>query len=297
MTVGQVLLTGGKGFIGNLLRKRLLEKGKAVIDKYTTNGSRELDITNLCQLHTIEGNVSAIVHLAAKTSIANSLRCPHDTYFTNLTGTLNVLEFARAKKVDNFLNVSSYVYGQPKYLPIDETHPLSPHSPYNKSKVIAEKLCESYSVDYNMDITTLRPFYIYGPNARPGSLIYSVVEQIRKNGKVYLSGEFTKRDFLFVDDFLRLVEIILENFPEGYNVYNVGHGTSHTIKEVAEKIAQIMDKDIIINYRHNIGDTGYQDVTEMECDITKVTRAFNWKPETCLDKGLQLSVENLMGKH
>ena len=138
----------------------------------------------------------------------------HDTYYTNLLGTLNLLEFARQKKVTKFINISTYVYGKPQYLPIDEKHPVDPHSPYNKSKLLAEQLCQFYSHDFDIDIVTLRPFYLYGSCPRPNSFIYCILEQImKKNGKVTLSGESTKRDFLFIDDFLNLIEIVLEKFP------------------------------------------------------------------------------------
>jgi UDP-glucose 4-epimerase len=295
MKISQVLITGSKGFVGSRLRKRLLEKGIGIITNALPNETNELDVTDLNGLLTIERMVEAVVHLAAKTSVNNSLRYPHGTYFTNVVGTLNLLEFARIKKVRKFLYVSTYVYGQPQYLPIDENHPLNPHSPYNKSKLLAEQLCQSYSHDYEMDITTLRPFYLYGPQSKPGSLIYSIVEQIKKkNGRISLSGEFTKRDFLFVDDFITLVEIILDNFPKGYNVYNVGYGATHTIKEVAEIIARLMESKISIDYYDNSQQTKFRDVRDMKCDITKVSNTFNWRPYTSLEKGLQLSIKKPM---
>lgn len=71
---------------------------------------------------------------------------------------------------------------------------------------------------------TLRPFYVYGPNCRNHSLIPSIIKQIKKNGKVKLSGKKVKRDFLFVTDFVHLIEKILQDFPKGYNIYNVGYG-------------------------------------------------------------------------
>src|SRR5207249_5896542 len=101
-------------------------------------------------------------------------------------------------------------------------------------------LCKYYSHDYGIDIVTLRPFYIYGPLSSPLSLIPSTIQQIKKNGKVLLSRENTKRDFLFVDDFIDLILKILNKFPEGYNVYNVGYGKSNSLEEIIKIIETII---------------------------------------------------------
>jgi len=136
MTIKKVLVTGSKGFVGRHLSKRLKEVGFQVVT--TANNRKLIDVTNVDQIPTIE-NVNAIVHLAAKTSVSDSFREPYETYFTNVMGTLNVLEFARIRNIKKFIYVSTYVYGEPQYLPIDEKHVVNPHSPYNTSKLIAEK--------------------------------------------------------------------------------------------------------------------------------------------------------------
>src|SRR2546430_1188134 len=80
---------------------------------------------------------------------------------------------------------------------------------YHKSKLIAEQLCRNYSLDFGIDVVTLRPFLLYGPNAKPYMFISTVIQQIKNDGHVFLSGKYTSRDFLFVTDFLDLVTIIL----------------------------------------------------------------------------------------
>jgi UDP-glucose 4-epimerase len=205
-------------------------------------------------------------------------------------GTLNLLEFARLRNVRKFIFISTYVYGQPKYLPIDEKHPVDPHSPYNKSKLLAEQLCQNYSHDFGIDVVTLRPFYIYGPGSRSSSFISSAIRQINENGKVLLSGEHTKRDFLFISDFVNLLETILDEFPNGYNLYNVGYGTSHTLREVSEILAKLLNKKKITIYYDNKSRPG--DVINMKADISKVSSAFNWKPMVSIDQGLKLMIEN-----
>jgi UDP-glucose 4-epimerase len=284
-----VLIIGSGGFIGSNLHNRLVEKGVDVIDNDIMNESKFLDVTDLDKLLSIDKVVETVIHLAAKISINNTLHNPYETYYTNCLGTLNLLEFARLKKIRKFINVSTYVYGQSQYLPIDERHPTNPHSAYHQSKLIAEQICQRYSNDFWIDIVTLRPFHIYGPGCKAHSFIPSVIRQIQENGKVLLSGEQTKRDFLFIDDFIDLVETILDKFPSGYNVYNVGYGRSYTLKEVSQFLANLLNKEITINSDNEMRPG---DMVDVIADISKVSKAFNWKPHTYLEKGLELSINN-----
>jgi UDP-glucose 4-epimerase len=288
MKTDKVLVTGSKGFVGKHLCRRLIENGTSIISN-SKNNENNLDVTNMNQLQSIK-KVQAIIHLAAKANVMYSIDKPYETYYTNLLGTLNLLEFTRLRNIRKFIFISTYVYGQPKYLPIDEKHPVSPHSPYNKSKLLAEQLCENYSHDFGIDVVTLRPFCIYGPESRPYSFVSSAIRQINENGKVLLSGEHTKRDFLFISDFVNLLEIILDEFPNGYNLYNVGYGTSHTLREVSEIMAKLLNKKKITIDYDNEGRPG--DIINMEADISKVSNTFNWKPMVGIDKGLKLTIQN-----
>ena len=283
MTFNKVLVTGSKGFVGRHLCNYLKEKGLQVVTNVTKQ--KPIDVTDINQLLKID-NVDAIVHLAAKTSIPDSFKAPSETYFTNFVGTLNTLEFARLRKIKKFIYVSTYVYGQPAYLPVDERHSVNPHSPYNNSKLLAEKICQNYSYSFGIDIVTLRPFYIYGPNSRNLSLIPSIIKQIKKDGKVTLSGKKVKRDFLFVTDFVYLVEKILQAFPKGYNTYNVGYGKSYSLSQVAQTLARLAEKKIEIEFSKNT----QPDVSEMVADIRKVSGEFNWKPTINIKEGLRLIV-------
>nr|MBA3750883.1 SDR family oxidoreductase [Nitrosopumilus sp.] len=229
-----VFVTGERGFVGSNLTKYFLKTGITVVniqDESDKNIKSRINLLDREKLWQIE-NVDAIIHLASKTSIPDSIDNPYDTYYTNIIGTLNILDFARQRKIKKIINISTYIYGKPIYLPIDENHPINPHSPYNKSKILAENLCENFSKDFGIDIVTLRPFYIYGPSSNPLSFIPSIIQQIEKNERVLLSHKNTKRDFLFVDDFLNLISKILNNFPIGYSIYNVGSGRSNSLEEI-----------------------------------------------------------------
>ena len=281
----KILLTGGRGFIGRHLRKRLVEDGFIIVS--TSENLEDLDINNMNQLESSGEDIEIVIHLAAKTSIQNSFMKPYEIYYTNILGTLNLLELARTKNIRKFIFLSTYVYGEPKYLPIDEKHPINPHTPYNQSKLIAEQLCEGYSNNFGIDIVTLRPFYIYGPSSKPNTFVPSIIQQISKSGKVLLSGEYTKRDFLFVDDFINLIEAVLDLFPHGYNLYNVGYGRNYTLKEVSYLLAALLKKKITIHYDNKLRPN---DVNEMVADISKVSKEFNWKPSTSLKEGLEATL-------
>lgn len=288
MKKSTVLITGRNGFVGNHLCKYLIEKQIGLlIYGDGTEGKDSLDVTNFHTLLSINSHIKAIIHLAAKTSIVDSFRNPYTTYHTNLVGTFNLLEFARIKKIKKFINVSTYVYGQPQYVPIDENHPIDPHSPYNKSKLLADQLCQFYSRDFDIDIVIVRPFYIYGPGTSSDSFIPSIIRQIRETGEVILNGRDITRDFLFIDDFIRLLIMILYKFPKGYNIFNVGSGTYHTLEEITHIIARLLNKDFNIQYNSSYI---YTNVSTMQADIRKVSNAFKWKPTVNIEKGLRLTV-------
>ncbi|MDN5867799.1 MAG: GDP-mannose 4,6-dehydratase [Candidatus Nitrosocosmicus sp.] len=278
------MVTGEKGFVGTHLIKQYSNRIKIANENFAER-LNILDTENLKKI----GKVDAVVHLASRTSIPNSIRNPSETYYSNIIGTLNILEYLRNFEIDRIINISTYVYGSPVYLPIDENHPINPHSPYNKSKVISEDLCEYYSKDYNINVVTLRPFYIYGSNGNPNFLIPSILRQITEKQVVTISRENTKRDFLFIDDFLELIGIILNNFPTGYNVFNVGYGQSHSIEEIVNMIAEINNIKIPIEIDKLLRPN---DITEMIADITKVNKFFGWSPKTDLRTGLEKTILN-----
>jgi nucleoside-diphosphate-sugar epimerase len=114
---------------------------------------------------------------------------------------------------------------------------------------------------------------------------------MKNKGKVVLSGERTRRDFLYIDDFCRLVENVLKGFPKGYNLYNIGSGSSYTLKHVTKTLGKLLDKKISISYDRKIR-TG--DVIDMVADISKASSDFNWKPHVSLEQGLQHVVNYLM---
>ena len=287
VNIHNILITGSKGFVGeNICKSYLNDKYNLITDDHKDKSQK--DITKLEYFENFGDKIDAIIHLAAKTSINDSLNDPYETYYINILSTLNVLEFAKRKNITNFIFLSTYVYGEPQYLPIDENHPINPHSPYNKSKIIAENLCEDYSKLFGINLVILRPFYLYGYNKKKNTLIKSVLDQINSTETIKLSNEKTSRDFLYISDFIDLLDNILSNFPSGCNIYNVGSGTSYTITEISRRVANLLNKKIRICYDESIRK---QDINKMVADITKLSKEFDWKPKIDIDQGLTLIIK------
>lgn len=287
VNIHNILITGSKGFVGENICKSYLNNKYNLITNNHKDNSRK-DITKMKYFENFGDKIDTIIHLAAKTSINDSLTDPYGTYNINIIGTLNVLEFAKRKNITNFIFLSTYVYGEPQYLPIDENHPINPHSPYNKSKIIAESLCEDYSKIFGINVVILRPFYLYGYNRKKNTLIRSILDQINTNEIIKLSSDKTSRDFLYISDFIELLNKILNKFPSDCNIYNVGSGTSYTITEISRKIANLLNKKIRICYD---GSIRKQDINEMVADITKTSKEFDWKPKIDIDQGLTLTIK------
>ena len=281
MTTHKVLVTGIYGFLGSHIDRRLKSRGVKIIGH--RKGSVSSDVTEMNILDSFKKQeIDTIIHLAGKSSVLNSFRRPYEVYRTNILGTLNVLELARLENIKKLILVSTYVYGRPKYVPVDEKHPVNPYSPYHRSKVLAERICQSYSEDFGINVVTFRAFNIYGPDAKSYQFVPSMIAKFRSSG-VLLSREKTKRDLLYVEDFIDLIDRVLDKFPKGYNLYNVGSGESYSLKDVCSILAGLINKKITIRYDDK---TKPKDLGNIVADITKVSRKFNWKPSTDLKKGL-----------
>ena len=176
----RVLITGANGFVGRHLVNALNGMDSSVTLLKDINGN-SLDIRKKDLIKSsldYLSDVDVIYHLAAIASVNSSYENPHDTYETNVLGTLNILELCRLYDINKIVYASSYVYGKPHYLPIDENHMTNPTNPYSRSKLIGEELCKSYHDDFGIECIVLRPFNIYGPGQRSDFLIPMIISCI-----------------------------------------------------------------------------------------------------------------------
>ncbi len=276
----RILVTGSSGFVGGNLVKELERQGVKVLTLTNGDGHR-IDIRDWQRVREIR-NLDIIYHLAAITYVPFSFESPREFYEVNVLGTLNILELGRLHKLEKIVFASSYVYGQPQYLPIDEKHPINPINPYSRSKVLAEELCKAYYEDYGVKCIILRPFNIYGQGQNDNFLIPSILKQL-VNGKVELSDPEPKRDFLHVKDAVEAYVKAGKYASSDFEVFNIGSGVSYSVDEIVRKILNISRLDIEVSYQHQ---RRKSEIMNVIADITKAEKKLNWEPKVSIDDGL-----------
>lgn len=251
----RALVTGGAGFIGSHICEELLSYGKEVVivDNLST-GKREniprgadfieVDVTDQEGIrHALEG-IDIIFHVAAQPSARASVEDPRLDFESNVRGTYNVLTAALEVKVKRLIYTSSSaVYGEPKYLPLDEKHVPDPSTPYGTSKLCGERYCIVFSRIYGLPCTCLRPFNVYGPRENLETSLDEVVVYTRAITKqqpitVYGDGNQT-RDFVYVKDVAHAHVLAAEHDECIGQVLNVGTGVEMSINRLVQEIGRI----------------------------------------------------------
>ena len=279
LSENKILVTGSDGFIGSMLLKQLQQTGAEVKGIDLKSG---FDITDWGQFKDLE-NVNLVYHLAALMGIPFSFKHPRKVYEVNVIGTLNVLEFCRFNDIKKLIFASSYVYGQPQYLPIDERHPVNPTNPYARSKVMGEELCRGYAEDYGIECLIIRPFNIYGPSQNENFLIPSILKQICENNKIELNDPEPRRDLLFVSDMVDAYIKAGEFKNSKFEIFNIGFGKSYSVNEIVEIVLQLIDKKIEVKYT---GERRQNEIMDTVANISKASKKLNWHPKIELQKGL-----------
>lgn len=277
----RIAVTGSSGFAGSHLLKRLKESGSDVIALDIKNG---IDITDWEKIRSIE-KFDVLFHLAAKIYVPDSYENPRDFYYTNTTGTLNSLELCRIHKA-KIVFASSYIYGNPRYLPADENHPIDAFNPYAQTKIIGEQLCEGYHRDFGVPVVILRPFNIYGPGQDEKFLIPHIIKQA-KGGTIILKDPEPKRDMLFVDDVVDAYIKAAEYDQKDYDVFNIGAGKSYSVLEIVNTVIGLFDYEIDVRFS---GEKRQNEVLDTIADISKAKNLLSWEPKTDLRDGLNKSL-------
>lgn len=262
----KIAVTGGFGFIGSHLISRLNEYNDVVIVDDQSSGNikniEHLDFSSIdtnfgditkVNLERIFEGIDYIFHMAAVTSVPQSVKDPLRSNEVNITGTLKVLEAARLCDVKKLIfSSSSAIYGETEILPISEKNPLNPLSPYAVSKATGELYCNVYSEIYNLPTISLRYFNVFGPRQDPKSQYAAVIpifiDNLLKNKSpvIYGDGEQT-RDFVSVKQVVDANILAAQSKETGS--YNVGLGKSTTINQLFEIIKKSLGKNIEPVYR------------------------------------------------
>ena len=296
----RVLITGGAGFIGSHLAAALSEDhAVTVLDDGSTGTPDRLpgavsyvpgDIRDPDSLHdAIDDSTDCILHQAARVSVAHSIADPLDSHSVNTTGTLTVLEAARHHDTRVVLASSAAVYGAPQSLPIAESHPTTPTSPYGLEKLTADHYARLYHELYDLETVALRYFNVYGPGQTGGDyagVIAVFIEQALAGEDITIHGDGEQtRDFVFVGDVVQANRAAITTDQVGAS-YNIGTGESVSIRELAELIQALTDTDADIVHT----DPRAGDIAQSVADITNAQTHLHFRPRVSLREGLERTV-------
>lgn len=263
----KILVTGADGFIGSHLTEALVRQGHSVkafvlynsfnswgwLDRCAPDvaGKFEVfagDIRDPHGVHEAMRDCDVVYHLAALIAIPYSYHSP-DTYVdTNIKGTLNVMQAARALGVERVVHTStSEVYGTARFVPITEAHPLQGQSPYSASKIGADQMAASFHASFDTPVAVIRPFNTYGPRQSARAVIPTIITQIAAGARqIKLGALHPTRDFNYVQDTVRGFIAVAGSDAAVGKVVNVGSNFEVSIGETARLIAEIMGKDVEI---------------------------------------------------
>jgi nucleoside-diphosphate-sugar epimerase len=273
-----IAITGSSGFIGKHLINKLKGNNYKILELDYNTGydlSKWEDVLKIPEF-------DIIIHLASRSFVPESFINPHEYYRINFQITLNILELVRINSA-RVIYFSSYLYGSPKYLPIDENHPLAPHNPYSQTKIICEKVCEGYNRDFNVPVTIFRPFNIYGSGQDKRFLVPEVIQQLSL-GKIIVKDPRPRRDFVHVLDVVQAVELAIGIEFDKLEVFNIGSGASVSVAEIVSTIKEVYNSSAIISYSNEYRQ---EEVLESLADIRKAKELLGWFPVINIVDGIK----------
>ncbi len=307
----RVLVTGAGGFIGSHLAELLAREGAEVVAfvRYNSRSdwgmlgqvSSEIldaiqvvagDITDPYAVREAAMNIDVIFHLAAQIAIPYSYKHPRETSLANLIGTLNVLQAARDLDVQKVVHTStSEVYGTAQTVPINESHPINPQSPYAATKAGADHLAQSFFLSFGLPVVTVRPFNTYGPRQSARAVVPAFISQALANGVIKLGATEPTRDLTYCTDtgrgFMALAEA-----PEAVGrVVNLGNNLEISIGDLARIIADLCGKDIPLEIDQQRLRPEGSEVMRLRVDNTLANELAGWAPTITLKEGLASTVE------
>jgi len=306
----RLLVTGAGGFIGSHLVKKLVETGAKVTAFVRYNSKNnwgwlesspylELisvytgDIRDYDSVKKAMQGIDVVFHLAALIGIPYSYVSPLAYIKTNIEGTYNILQAGKELSIERIIHTStSEVYGTARYVPIDETHPLQPQSPYSASKISADNLAFSYYNSLNLPVSIARPFNTYGPRQSARAIIPTIITQILSGRKTITLGNLTPtRDFNYVQDTVNGFIKLAECDEAVGKVVNIGSGREVSIRDLVLMISTILNSPVEIETDEERVRPENSEVERLLCDNGEMKRLTGWRPEFTLETGLTETVK------
>ena len=304
--MGRILVTGGAGFIGSHLTKRLIEKGYDVIVLDNLSRGKVDNISQVMQtIDFIKGdirdyelidrlikNIDVVIHLAALSRVQPSIENPELCFDINVKGTEIIARICSKYNKKLIFASSREVYGTPKYLPVDEGHSLNPENPYGTSKVAAESIIRAYSKCYGLEYIILRLANVYGPRDFD-RVIPIFINKALKNEKLVVYGKDKILDFIYISDVVNAFINALE-MNERNLTLNIGSGIGTKLTDLAMLIKNIVNS----NSNIVIKETKKGEIEKFIADISKAKSILKWQPIVNLNSGIRNIIEvNLRKSH
>ena len=297
-----VLVTGGAGFVGFHLCRKILKLGANVFiyDDLSTGKIKNVkdlpkqnvrfikgDVRHLEKAENKIENCRTIFHLAAQCNVAYSMKNPIEDFEINALGTLKVLEKARKMDARIVYASSSAVYGNPQKAPTSEDHPIRPISFYGLSKVAGEEECLFYYRTYNLPVVMFRIFNIYGPRGHGVTADY--LHGLRKNpNELRILGTGNQsRDFIYISDAVEAFILSAQSKKALGQAYNVGSGTNISVRKLADIMIELLGLKGITRISCTGGEAWEGDLKMNYADISKAQKDLNWQPKVQLIDGLR----------
>ena len=304
----KALVTGGAGFIGSNLVRALLERGDEVrvLDNFSTGNRRNLDaldveivegeLRSYERVHNAVRGVEIVFHLGALGSVPRSVQDPLTSSAVNVEGTLNVLLAARDEGIRRVVfSSSSSVYGSKRELPVTESLPSDPISPYGVAKLAAERYCVSFSRVYeSFETVVLRYFNVFGPHQSPlsqyAAMVPLFITAIAAGEPVTIFGDGEQsRDFTYVSNVTDATVRAAEAGGASGRIFNVAAGSPASVNTVAEAIGRILGKPV----ERRFAPPRPGDIRDSWADVSAARETLGYEPSVELEEGLRRTIEHL----
>jgi len=306
----RVLVTGGAGFIGSALVRKLLDINYhiTVLDDLSTGLFENLPKSDKLKL--IKGDVRDfnlvsrairnhpyVMHLAAQAFIPFSYQMPLQVAEVNAIGSINVLKACKDSKIKRLVHISSSeVYGQAQYAPMDEKHPIQPYNTYSVAKVAADLWAQTFFWEHKLPVVILRPFNTYGPRESLPYFIPEMIRQCIKEPVIKVGNLETSRDFTYVEDatYAMIKALQTENI-EG-EIINVGTNRTHKMKDILtliQKETGSEEKQVKLDKNR----LRPRDVNVLISDNSKARKIIGWTPRTTFEDGIKKTTLEWVEEH
>lgn len=295
----KVFLTGADGFIGSHLAEALVRDGHDVtalviynsfdswgwLDSVPADISQQIkvvpgDVRDPTQMMSLVQGHDAVLHLAALIAIPFSYVAPDQYVQTNISGTLNLLNAARAHGIGRFIHTStSEVYGSARYVPMDEGHPLQGQSPYSATKIGADQMVSSFYTSFGLPTVTIRPFNTFGPRQSARAVIPTIISQLAAGKKeISLGALDPTRDFTYVSDTVGGFLAALTSTNGVGETVNLGAGFEVSIGETFSTIARLMESSAVAVADDQRLRPENSEVERLFSNNAKAKELFGWEP-------------------